>query len=409
VRLNKKLNNPPQPHHQIKLQKAAIVHPHSPSKYDTWLTPNFNEISAKIRHGHAHKRTDFRMDDPCAVTPPPCDQNARCTTTGAGTYKCSCNAGYSGSGKECEEIDPCSMKKDPPLCAKPAKCVHTGPADFECHCPPNSKPNGNGCDVLADHSVQINNEAAQIALDGLKNLEDDKESQLEGLGRDQTLQDIQERIKDLIKTRRASLNDLQDQEIQRVERKVSTVEETTQSIAESEKKQTDLIGELKDELDQNEAATERQMREKAEQILDKAKDQVINAHRQVLSAASAGTGTGANAVNSNSNSVEYMSPATPSPPTVRLHVRIIPRERLYVVLHPETHIIPEYAPVQQTTLNLVPSRHHPGNYHVAARSRVAMVPVGVRVQQQQQQEVVGVQQQQVALADPQYIVPETRS
>jgi ElaB/YqjD/DUF883 family membrane-anchored ribosome-binding protein len=90
------------------------------------------------------------------------------------------------------------------------------------------KIDGNGCDESKDHSVEINVEAAEIAVDGLKNLEDDKESQLEGQGRDDRLQDIQDRIKSLIKTRRSTLNDLQDQQIDRVERKVSSVEETTQ-------------------------------------------------------------------------------------------------------------------------------------------------------------------------------------
>jgi len=46
---------------------------------------------------------------------------------------------------------------------------------------------------------------------------------------------------------------------------VDTVEQTTSAIVDDEKKQSDLIGELKDELDKNDAATERAMREKAEQ------------------------------------------------------------------------------------------------------------------------------------------------
>jgi len=353
------------------------------------------------------------MDDPCAVTPPPCDTNARCTVTGAGKFDCACNTGYTGNGLACAEQDPCTVTKTPPLCASPATCIHTGPGNYDCQCPPNMKQNGNGCDAMSDHSVQINEDAAEIAIDGLRNLEDDKESQLEGLGRDQRLADIQDRIKDLIKTRRASLNDLQDQEIDRVERKVDTVEQTTQEIADSAEKQANLIGELKDELDKNDAATEREMREKAEQILDRAKDQVINAHRDNFHFdGNTATDDADNAVptaaqrtarlQAKKDADDYMA----NMKKAKTAARIVPLTKLYVVLHPETHVIPEYAPFEHTTVNIVPSQTQPGNYHVRTNSHVDMLPVGVRVQQQQQQEVVAVQQNQ--LIDPRYVVPETR-
>jgi len=90
----------------------------------------------------------------------------------------------------------------------------------------------------------------------------------------------------------------------------------------------------------------------------------------------------------------------------KIVARIVPRTKLYVVLHPETHVIPEYAPYEHTTVNLVPSQNHPGNYHLRTSSHVDMVPVGVKVQQQQQQEVIAVQQHE--LVDPGYVIPETR-
>jgi len=415
ARLNKKLSDH-HPHRSSssshrsshKLQRVSVADLDSPSKYDNWLTPTFTELSATISHRRSRLHT--RMDDPCAVTPPPCDTNARCTATGAGKYDCSCNAGYSGSGLACAEIDPCAVT---PMCTSPATCVHTGPGQYDCNCPPNTKPNGKGCDAMVDHSVEINEEAADIAITGLRNLEDDKESQLEGIGRDQRLQDIQDRIKDLIKTRRASLNDLQDQEIDRVERKVNTVEQTTESIASSEEKQSALISELKNELDQNDAATEREMREKAEQILDKAKDQVINAHRDnfhfdgntATDDADDAVPTAAERtarLQAKKDNDEYMANVNKA----KTQVRIVPRTRLYMVVHPETHVIPEYAPFEHTTVNVVRSARHPGNYHVRTSSHVDMLPVGVQEVQQQQQEVVAVQQQQ--LADPRYVVPETR-
>jgi len=385
VRLNKKLSTNARNHHASrKLFKVSVLSPSAPSKYDSWLTPTFSEISAKIHS----KRANSRMDDPCAVTPPPCDTNARCTNTGAGKIDCSCNSGYSGTGKVCTEIDPCQNKPSTPLCDSPAKCIHTGPGNYECHCPPNMKVNGNGCDAVLDHSVQINEEAAKIAIDGLNNLEDDKESQLEGIGRDEHLQDIQDRIKDLIKTRRASLNDLQDQEIDRVERKVDTVEQTTSAIVDDEKKQSDLIGELKDELDKNDAATERAMREKAEQILDRAKDQVINAHRDNFHF-DGNTNTDdaddlvptatqrAARIQKKKDDDEYMANLNKQ----KQAVQVVPRARLFVVVHPETHVIPEYAPFQHTTVNVVPSARHPGSFHVKTNTHVDMLPVGVQVQQ----------------------------
>jgi hypothetical protein len=271
------------------------------------------------------------------------------------------------------------------------------------------KINGNGCDVSIDHAVEINEEAAEIAVDGLKNLEDDKESELEGQGREDRLQDIQERIKSLIKTRRSTLNDLQDQQIDRVERKVSTVEETTQQIASTEQQQADLIADLKDTLENQDKVTERQMREKAEQILDRAKDQVLNAHRENYHF-DGNTRTDdrdepvptkaerAARIQAKKDHDEYM--ASLLKPKLS-NVRIVPHTQLYVVLQPETHVIPEYQPVEHTVVNLV---HGPsGNYHVKTSTHIDMLPVGVQVQQQQQQ-VIAVQQ-----ADPGYVVPETRN
>jgi len=271
------------------------------------------------------------------------------------------------------------------------------------------KINGNGCDETKDHSVQISAEAAQIAIDGLHNMEDDKESRLEGEGRDERLQDMQERIKALIKTRRATLNDLQDQQIDRVERKVSNVEETTEQIASSEEQQADLITDLKDTLEQQDKDTERQMREKAEQILDRAKDLVINAHRDNYHFD--GT-TGTNDLNNpiptalqrsqrlNAQSTPIDSVTADAKPKL-ISPRIVPHPQLYIVMHPETHVIPEYEPVEHTLVNLLPTPL--GNYKVT-RSHIDMVPVGVQVQQQQQQEVVAVQQH-----DSDYVVPETRN
>jgi hypothetical protein len=395
-----------------KLKHVSIVDLDSPSKYDEWLIPNFAEISSRtaLKRGFARMRN--KLDDPCKSNP--CDKNAKCIATGntdvkqGPTYTCRCAAGYEGSGAFCEEINACSAIPSP--CDQPATCEHAGPGKYRCHCPPNMKVNGNGCDELLDHTVEINQEAAQIAIDGLKNMEDDKESQLEGEGRDEHLSELQDRIKSLIKTRRATLNDLQDQQIDRVERKVSDVEQTTEAIAATEQQQADLISDLKDTLEQQDKATERQMRERAEQILDRAKDQVINAHRENYhfdgSVRSDDSDEAVPTVAQRKERLrikkehdEYMA----SLEKPRLSpVRVIPHTLLYVVSHPETHVIPQYAPMEHTLVNLVPTSS--GKYHVKTSSHIDMVPVGVRVQQQQQQTLVAVQQ-----ADPNYVVPETRS
>lgn len=36
-----------------------------------------------------------------------CHSNATCTSTGAGTYNCSCLPGYHGDGYVCDPVDPC--------------------------------------------------------------------------------------------------------------------------------------------------------------------------------------------------------------------------------------------------------------------------------------------------------------
>jgi len=395
-----------------RLQHVSVVDFQSPSKYDDWLTPSFTEMSSHLSHKRALSRLRTKLDDPCKSNP--CDKNAKCIATGntdikqGPLYTCRCAAGYEGSGSVCEEIDPCSAI--PPPCDKPATCEKAGPGKYRCHCPPNMKINGNGCDESIDHSVQISAEAAQIAIDGLHNLEDDKESQLEGEGRDERLQDIQERIKALIKTRRATLNDLQDQQIDRVERKVSDVETTTQSIAETEQQQADLISQLKDTLEQQDKVTEREMREKAEQILDRAKDQVINDHRENYHFDGA-TGTNdlndpkpttiqrASRLKARADHLDYM--ASLNKPKLSA-VRVVPQPMLYVVVHPETHVIPEYEPVEHTLVNLQPTPS--GKYQIRTSSHIDMLPVGVQVQQQQQQELVAVQQ-----SDSGYVVPETRN
>jgi myosin heavy subunit len=231
---------------------------------------------------------------------------------------------------------------------------------------------------------------------------DDKQSILEKLGRDEVLQDVEDRIKSLIKTRREVLNDLQDQQIDRVERKVKTVQETTQAIADSEKEQGDLITDLKTTLDNQAITTQKTMREKAEQILEQAKDQVLHLHRDNfhfdgnmrvddMDQAVPTMEQRMAILKAKREQLEYMNyleeqqrkaeaewAAAHAKPRTETH------EDIYVVNRPVTRIVDEMVPELHTKVALVHERNHPG-YKVEKSTHVDMVPVGVPVTQEQQE------------------------
>ncbi|WP_437769799.1 EGF domain-containing protein [Sorangium sp. So ce764] len=68
--------------------------------------------------------------DECAAATANCDVNATCTNT-AGSFTCACNVGYSGDGATCTEIDECASNP----CQNDGTCTD-GLNSYTCECLP---------------------------------------------------------------------------------------------------------------------------------------------------------------------------------------------------------------------------------------------------------------------------------
>lgn len=68
--------------------------------------------------------------DECSDGTAQCDNNATCSNT-PGAYACLCNVGYSGDGQTCTDIDECTQGTD--QCDENATCTNTD-GDYTCSC-----------------------------------------------------------------------------------------------------------------------------------------------------------------------------------------------------------------------------------------------------------------------------------
>ena len=68
--------------------------------------------------------------DECIAGTDNCHDNATCTNTD-GSFTCSCNVGFSGSGVNCTDIDECTTNTD--SCHANATCTNTE-GSYTCTC-----------------------------------------------------------------------------------------------------------------------------------------------------------------------------------------------------------------------------------------------------------------------------------
>ncbi|XP_072043779.1 uncharacterized protein [Amphiura filiformis] len=73
---------------------------------------------------------EVRYINDCTLSTDNCDTNASCTNTN-GSFICTCNAGYSGDGVTCTELDECTLDTD--NCDTNASCTNTV-GSFTCAC-----------------------------------------------------------------------------------------------------------------------------------------------------------------------------------------------------------------------------------------------------------------------------------
>ncbi|XP_015774424.1 PREDICTED: fibrillin-2-like [Acropora digitifera] len=79
--------------------------------------------------------------DECTASHSVCHVNAQCTNT-IGSYRCTCNPGYTGNGNRCTDIDECTAS--PPACHLYAQCTNTI-GSYRCTCNPGYTSKGNRC------------------------------------------------------------------------------------------------------------------------------------------------------------------------------------------------------------------------------------------------------------------------
>ena len=86
---------------------------------------------------------DAAPDARPAPTCPACDQNAVCVPEGD-PFTCACNAGFTGDGITCADIDECAPEQPSHDCDPDATCSNT-PGSFACACNPGFFGSGTSC------------------------------------------------------------------------------------------------------------------------------------------------------------------------------------------------------------------------------------------------------------------------
>ncbi|CAH3182513.1 unnamed protein product [Porites lobata] len=106
---------------------------------------------------NCYNYTCFKDLDECTTGSHSCDVNSVCQNT-VGSYKCSCNAGYTGDGKPCNDIDECSTNSH--SCDVNAVCSNTA-GSYACACKAGFTGDGKTCSDIDEcstnsHSCDVN-------------------------------------------------------------------------------------------------------------------------------------------------------------------------------------------------------------------------------------------------------------
>ncbi|XP_028411848.1 uncharacterized protein LOC114534585, partial [Dendronephthya gigantea] len=87
--------------------------------------------------------------DECTQNTHACDPNADCENTD-GSYTCQCRSGFTGNGKECTDVNECSLN----FCAPSANCSNTV-GSYTCYCRKGYTGNGRKCRDVDECSINI--------------------------------------------------------------------------------------------------------------------------------------------------------------------------------------------------------------------------------------------------------------
>ena len=87
--------------------------------------------------------------DECIAGTDDCHNNATCTNTD-GSFTCSCDVGFSGSGVNCTDIDECTANTD--NCHANATCTNTE-GSYTCTCISGYFGDGFNCSGVCDFCI----------------------------------------------------------------------------------------------------------------------------------------------------------------------------------------------------------------------------------------------------------------